>query len=111
MLMTTSVLIPAKAWKSSQALHFEATYSVNGEKVRITIKRDSYESQSYVHAHILRGKKWEFLAGLPIATVQGWFDANSPYAPESQNGDATTFKRNVQPVLDELLDQVELLLG
>lgn len=105
--LTTTALLPAKVWKGAQSLHFERLFSVSGEKVRITIKRDSYAGQSYIHAHILRGKKWEFLAGLPIAAHMDWFEENSPYA----QGAEQNFAQNSEELIDSLLTEVEILLG
>lgn len=58
--------------KGSQSINFEGVYKIGENKVRINIKRDSYDNQSYARAKVFNPTElnWNFLAEIPYSEAQ-----------------------------------------
>ena len=50
--------------KSSQSYHYTQLCEYKGKKLRINIKRDSYDNQSYARIYIFKDDEWNKLASI-----------------------------------------------
>lgn len=55
--------------KGSQSLEYKQLINYKGYKLRINIKSDSYEPQSYARISILKDLKWEILDYIPSSQM------------------------------------------
>ena len=58
--------------KGSQSVEYKAVYSHNGNKVRLEIKKDSHDQQSYgkVYAWDKNSLKWNLIDSIPYANLR-----------------------------------------
>ena len=94
-----------RVWKGHQSWNYRAIWTVRGKKVRVTIKVDSYDFQSYGRAEILSETKdkWNVISSIPgeqLATYQkiGAYDRDIT---------AEAFKEDEQ----RLIAEIELILS
>lgn len=57
-------LIQETLTNGSQSLNYKAVLNLNGKKVQVLIKRDSYDRQSYAKIELFDGTQWNYLASL-----------------------------------------------
>lgn len=97
-----------RVWKAGQSVWFEQHWSVFGEVVVITIKRNAYDDQSDARAQIYGpiDRKWNRLVQLPIADL--------PCAEVSDvlfPAEKTTHERLMLASADKLLAKVVLIIA
>jgi len=61
-----------KSWKGQQSLEYDATYALRKRKVRVRIKRDAYDFQSYARAEVWYPKemRWNQVAEVPYPMME-----------------------------------------
>jgi hypothetical protein len=100
----------------TQSVNYTALYKILGEKIRIKIKKDSYDFQSHAIAEIFQNstaaKKWERLASIPFANMEvnkkGVFYQRK--VNESGHGLTTEEKNAFQKDIIRLLKEATLIL-
>ena len=55
---------------SSQSLIYRELYSLNGKKIRLEIKSDSFRSQCYARSHVLKNDEWSLIYSVPYAEMK-----------------------------------------
>ena len=61
----TSLL--ARTWKGTQSIYHERLIRVAAANTyRVTLKRDTYDHQSYAEVHRWSGKRWELVLRCPL---------------------------------------------
>ena len=60
-------LQPSKLWNSDQSWFFESLWKIEKRVVRIHIRRNAYNQQSYEQVYLFDGDKWNLIVNLPIS--------------------------------------------
>ncbi len=93
-------------WKTSQSVEYEwiGHYRTHGQKVRVEIKRDAYDHQSYYRCSVWddHHNEWHVAVTLPANKDRSAFDCN-PYTSDPLNDDEVMAMHADR---DELLDIV-----
>ena len=61
-----------KCWKEHQSAHYEAVVKWDNPvaTLRVQIKRDTYDYQSYARIHKWDGDKWQFITAIPYPLME-----------------------------------------
>ena len=61
-----------EVWKSQHALHLKSNHLVAGHPVKVEIKVDFYDFQSYARVSVFEpaGLKWNYLDSIPYQMMQ-----------------------------------------
>lgn len=64
--------IEERFFQGSQDWSYEAFYDVDGTKLRIKIRRNAYDEQSYAHCEVLdrQERKWNMLVTIHISQMK-----------------------------------------
>jgi len=67
--MVSKEIISEHTWSSSQAVHMETIERVSrgllNAIIKTSLKRDSYDHQSYAKVYVLDGYEWRLLYSIP----------------------------------------------
>jgi len=55
--------------KGSQSWNYERLLDHKGKRLKVLIKRDSYDNQSYAKMYIHKDDQWNLLTGIPYANM------------------------------------------
>jgi hypothetical protein len=56
----------SRTWKGSQSWNYEATWALGGRVLKVEVKRDTYNDQSYERVSLFDGDRWNEMYGWPI---------------------------------------------
>lgn len=66
----TKTIISERVYNQNQSWYFEHTVLVNegttSFKLRVAIRRNAYDNQSYAHVDMWNGNEWKRVLGVPI---------------------------------------------
>ncbi len=65
--MATSKTISKRTWNSDQSWHHELTVNIDGHKLRVKIRRNAYDAQSWATVVRWNGEEWKQVCSRPIA--------------------------------------------
>jgi hypothetical protein len=91
----------------SQSLNLREIYKLNDRKIKLEIKSDAYDMQSYARAYILKDEKWEQIYSIPYSQMKtskgscyGVVYKNSPEKAQREFIlDVTRMKKCVEEIL------------
>jgi hypothetical protein len=92
--------IRKRLWQDKQSWNYEAIYELNGNKVRVNIKRDAFDFQSYARAHVLDCKQWRPITRIPYPHMH----TKASYVSD------TVTEENFTQDEKELIEEVSTLL-
>ena len=55
---------------SSQAISYREIYQLSNKKLKLEIKSDSYHSQCYARASVLKDDEWKIIYSVPFSLMQ-----------------------------------------
>jgi hypothetical protein len=78
-------VIEQRYFTGSQSVNYTEIYSKNDKKIKIEIKSDAYQSQSYARGSVFDGAKWQPVYNIPSSqmhTEVGLIYTNCKQKPE-----------------------------
>lgn len=99
-----------KAWHAEQSWYYEALWEASGEKLRLRIRRNTYDFQSYAIIEIYdpAQRKWNDLAAIPFANMAS-MAINAYTRPE--DFERNHLIRNFEADENTLLNEARMVLG
>ena len=99
--------ISERFYKSSQSWVYERIIAAQAIRLRVLIRRNAYDIQSYVRGYALDSKesKWNLLVDRPI---KGAACEEASYVDSEEKADINRFKQDAKHVIDELIDILDL---
>lgn len=94
--------ISCKTWNSDQSWHHESVFKDKKHTLRITIKRNAYDNQSYANVKRWNGEKWHEVCHRPIE-----YCVCRQISYVTRNIDAGDFVYDVDSLLEEALAIVD----
>ena len=64
---TTVKKIEETFFKGSQSVNFKGIYKLNDFKIKIEIKKDSYDKQSYARVYVWKNLEWSLVDYIPYS--------------------------------------------
>lgn len=94
-------------FKGSQSVNFKGIYKMNDLKVKIEVKKDSYDFQSYARCYVWKDLEWSFVDSIPsnlcnvvLKDANRFTDINTDYITQSIfRTDINTLKQNAKMIL------------
>lgn len=79
MATKTMTIIDDKLWQGSQSWNYRRTMKYGDNKVKLVVKRDSYDHQSYIVGYVLDPVhlKWNKVATIPFGKDANCFIVNA----------------------------------
>lgn len=92
-------MIEMTTWKESQSVHYRQLANLGNFKIRIQIKRDSYDMQSHATAYVFRAAdlEWKVVYSIPYPEMATLKTA-SPHSSDRQGPDK--FAADVRKLID-----------
>jgi len=59
--------ISERCYNQNQSWNYERTVNVDGTKLRVQIRRNAYDMQSFARVHIWDGSNWNVVCSRPIS--------------------------------------------
>lgn len=60
-----SIGVNERIWNEKQSWYYESTLTISGRKIKIEIRRNAYDFQSWAIALLFDGNKWNQIAHIP----------------------------------------------
>lgn len=101
--------LTGRTWLGRQSMDYVATWAMHGEAVRIRIRRDFYDFQSFAVAELFdpEGRKWNRVASLPFSQMASLALRSNRLPDANEDEHEVTFYADQV----ELLDEVALILA
>lgn len=68
--MKKAKLISERIWNADQSWYFERTVQVGVVKLKVKIRRNAYNDQSYARVERWNGEEWKIVVTAPITECQ-----------------------------------------
>lgn len=91
--------IEVKTWKGQQSVHYRQLANLADFKIRIDIKRDSYDMQSHATLSVFRSAdlEWKVIYSIPYPQMAS-LKTTSPHSMDPQGADK--FAADVRTLID-----------
>ena len=93
---------------SKQAAHYKRVFLLGeSDMLKISIKRDSYDFQSYARLSRWDGKQWNLVSEIPYSKMNAVKDGTNI---KPRNGNEVDFRDACKPDVEQLLKDAEFIL-
>jgi DNA polymerase IIIc chi subunit len=75
----SGVPISSRVWNSEQSWHCEVLEKLAGRKVKLYVRCNSYDFQSYARSYVWKNDEWSFVHEIPGEHLQ----TNAPYVQKT----------------------------
>lgn len=70
--MAKSNVISDRTWQGHQSWNREVIENIGGKRVRLTVKVDAYDFQSWAKAELWNGEKWNTIHHIPGQEIKSF---------------------------------------
>lgn len=90
-------------FKGSQSMSFEGIYKLNDYKIKVEIKKDSYDAQSYGRIWIWKNLEWSFIASIPYSQLNVVLNGIY-YGSEITSNIKTIFEKDAKILIQDAIN-------
>jgi hypothetical protein len=97
-------VISERLYNSNQSWMYQLIVNIEGHKLRVSIKRNAYDFQSYAKIMRWDGHKWHFITSMPIETCK--CAAVSYVMRRDEHFDISLFRKDAKQLIEEAKEVV-----
>lgn len=99
----TPTLVDETFFKGSQSMNFIGVYQIGQNKIRINIKKDAHEFQSYATVSVWKELEWSFIELIPPPQMEV-VKANFYYGGEITKTIIAIFKKDIDALIRKAMN-------